>query len=62
MIRILEWCLLLVVIGSVLAFGAVEPLAYSLMEIAMIGSLSWLVITQTRQGVLTLSSVEQLVK
>jgi O-antigen ligase len=48
--RILEIVLAVVVVGTVLDFGGVQPLAYSLMEIVLFASLLTLAIHQTWQG------------
>jgi O-antigen ligase len=48
--RFLEWGLILVIVGSVLAFGAVEPLAYSLMEASILLLVFALLFAQARQG------------
>jgi O-antigen ligase len=45
-----EIVLALVIIGEVLAFGGVQPLAYSLMEISIFGLVLFLVINQARAG------------
>jgi len=50
----LEWGLVVVVVGSVLAFGGVQPLAYSLMAIAIYALVFVLVIYQARYGRLAL--------
>ncbi len=48
--RIIEVLLALVIIGVTLAFGGVQPLAYSLMEIAVFALFLALVIQQARVG------------
>lgn len=48
--RVLEIVLALVMVGAVLDFGGVQPLAYSLMEIALLAALLALIIHQTWQG------------
>jgi O-antigen ligase len=48
--KVLEWLLIAVIVGSTLAFGGVQPLAYSLMEIALFVGLLALLWHQTREG------------
>jgi O-antigen ligase len=50
-----EIVLALVVIGEVLAFGGVQPLAYSLMEIAIFGLVLFLLVNQARAGEIQLA-------
>jgi hypothetical protein len=52
--KALEAILILVVIGSTLAFGGVESPAYSLMEAGVFFCLLLLLIRQTRQGRISL--------
>jgi O-antigen ligase len=46
----IEITLALVIIGVTLAFGGVQPLAYSLMEIVIFGLVVFLLISQSRSG------------
>jgi O-antigen ligase len=48
--RVLEIVLAVVVVGTVLDFGGVQPLAYSLMEVALFAALLALAIHQTWRG------------
>ncbi len=48
--KVLEWLLIAVVVGSTLAFGGVEPLAYSLVEITLFLGFLALVWYQAREG------------
>lgn len=52
--RVLEIVLAVVVVGTALDFGGVQPLAYSLMEVALFAALLALAIHQTWQGRLQL--------
>jgi uncharacterized membrane protein YtjA (UPF0391 family) len=52
--RWLEWILVIVMIGATLAFGGVQPIAYSLMEVVLFVAVLLLIIKQTRQGKLRL--------
>lgn len=52
--RVLEIVLAVVVVGTALDFGGVQPLAYSLMEVILFGALLALAIHQTWQGRLQL--------
>ena len=45
-----EWLLTLIVIGSALAFGGVQPLATAAMEVLVLLTLLLLVLAQTRRG------------
>jgi O-antigen ligase len=48
--RFLEWGLILVIVGAVLAFGGVQPLSYLLMEVCVFALLLVALIAQVRQG------------
>jgi O-antigen ligase len=48
--RVLEIILSLTIAGTVIAFGGVQPLAYSLMEVAIFAAFLWLLLEQTKQG------------
>lgn len=48
--KVLEWLLIAVIVGSTLAFGGVQPLTYSLVEIALFLGLLALLWNQARQG------------
>jgi O-antigen ligase len=48
--KVLEWLLIAVVVGSTLAFGGVQPLVYSLMEIALFWGFLALLWHQAREG------------
>jgi len=48
--KITEWLLTLVIIGSVLAFGGVQPLATASLEVLVFLALLLLVLAQTRRG------------
>lgn len=48
--KVLEWLLIAVVVGSTLAFGGVQPLAYSLVEITLFLGLLALLWHQAREG------------
>lgn len=48
--KIIELVLVLVIIGEVLAFGGVQPIAYSLMEIAIFALVLFLLFNQSRAG------------
>jgi len=48
--NVLEWLLIAVVVGSTLAFGGVQPLAYSLVEITLFSGLVVLLWHQAREG------------
>jgi O-antigen ligase len=50
-----EIVLALVIIGEVLAFGGVQPVAYSLMEIVIFGLVLFLLVNQTRAGQIQLA-------
>jgi len=47
---ILEWLLVLVIVASTLAFGGVQPLSYSLMEVLLFLAVLLLGLKQSRQG------------
>ncbi|MGH9359916.1 MAG: O-antigen ligase family protein [Terriglobia bacterium] len=46
----IEILLAVIIVGATLAFGGVQPLAYSLMEIAIFAILAALLVNQTRRG------------
>src|SRR6516164_939140 len=48
--KALEWLLIAVVVGSTLAFGGVQPVAYSLVEVALFLGFLALLWHQTREG------------
>jgi O-antigen ligase len=48
--KFLEWGLILVIVGSVLAFGGVQPLVYSLMEVCVFLLVFVVLIAQARRG------------
>lgn len=48
--RVLEVILVLIMIGATLAFGGVQPIAYSLMEVAVFLATPALLLNQTRKG------------
>ncbi len=48
--KLLEWLLIAVVVGSTLAFGGVQPVAYSLMEVALFSGFLALLWHQAREG------------
>ena len=48
--KVLEWLLIAVVVGSTLAFGGVQPLAYSLVEITLFSGVVALLWHQAREG------------
>jgi len=48
--NVLEWLLIAVVVGSTLAFGGVQPLAYSLVEVALFSGFVALLWHQAREG------------
>jgi O-antigen ligase len=50
MAKTTEWWLTLIVIGSALAFGGVQPLATAAMEVLVLLALLLLVLAQTRRG------------
>jgi len=52
--RIIQWSLLLVIAGSILAFGAVQPPAYSAMEAALFLLSAVVLIKQTSEGKINL--------
>lgn len=52
--RFLEWGLIVVVVGAVLAFGGVQPVVYLLMEIGVFALLLVMLIGQTRRGTIEL--------
>ncbi len=52
--RALELVLAAVIVGSVLAFGGVQPLTYSLVEVVLFGNVLWLLSSRAREGEMTL--------
>src|SRR5215471_19115450 len=48
--KVLEWLLIAAVVGSTLAFGGVEPLVYSLLEVALFWGFLALLWHQAREG------------
>ncbi|MGA2072033.1 MAG: O-antigen ligase family protein [Terriglobia bacterium] len=52
--RIIQWSLLLIIAGSVLAFGGVQPLAYSAVEAALFILSAVVLIKQTGEGKINL--------
>jgi len=48
--KVLEWLLIAVVVGSTLAFGGVQPLVYSLVEVALFSGFLALLWHQAREG------------
>jgi O-antigen ligase len=48
--KVLEWLLIAVIVGSTLAFGGVQPVAYSLMEVVLFAGFLALLWHQAREG------------
>ena len=52
--KIIEFLLALLIIGAALAFGGVQPITYSLVEVALFLALLMLLLKQTREGRISL--------